>query len=282
MSRFYSQYHKLENVCPEHLNMVKKCENKKKWKFRNILTLIGRKNNYSKLIKKAEKFYEKEKWEESGEAYFVAGRIAEFDYRDYNSASTCYFNSGYCYRHTFSDAAYDSYRKVIDVNIKMGKIRDAINCCIEIGYIYETKIYDTKKCVEFFEKAEDLRRNHKEISCACSIDKMHLFMEQISELEKGDIQSFMNSHSIFEADNGDYTSCQKCVYFLFTLTKYINEIRKCDQNEIIQWFKENSQKIRDELYQDIAFSKKLRDHPRNEDSIYETAENKSSNDAGYP
>ncbi|KII60392.1 hypothetical protein RF11_13453 [Thelohanellus kitauei] len=192
--------------------------------------------------------------------YLEAAKIAESNLRDYGRAFACYLKSGECYRGTLSDQAYFSFRKFIDACVQDGSIRIAINQSARCGYIYQKEFRHGRRSEEFYDLADYLRsQNLIEHTCQFPSVYMNAFVQEISNGLNGNVQvSFKISRSSQIYCSFNRTSeanpeiCRKCVHFCEILSQFINGGLSLDKKCIIDWVKENYQRLKDEVWQAVA------------------------------
>ncbi|KII62521.1 hypothetical protein RF11_05636 [Thelohanellus kitauei] len=137
---------------------------------------------HSRYINTAQGCKEMMKWEDAGNAYYEAAKIAEGYLIDVGTASSNYLSAGNCYRRALSEQAYETYLKCIDAHLKYGAQEEATAIAVRCGYMFDSEYGDIVISNEFYDKADELREKYNlEHNCAFSTNYMHNFLLNISD-----------------------------------------------------------------------------------------------------
>ncbi|KII62346.1 hypothetical protein RF11_11674 [Thelohanellus kitauei] len=93
---------------------------------------------------------------DAADEFFEASKIADIDLKKVSKISTDDLVSPECYRVTLSIRAFEGYRNSIEAHLK----KKAVQKSVQHGYIYEKEYGDIAKSNEFYNLADDLRREH--------------------------------------------------------------------------------------------------------------------------
>ncbi|KII65124.1 Beta-soluble NSF attachment protein [Thelohanellus kitauei] len=201
---------------------------------------------------------ENDNWDDAGNAYFEAAKIAEKDLGEYDRASNHYLNAGNSYRKTRSGQAYESYNKSIDAYIKSGEIGEAITLSVRCGYIFKKEFGETEKSEEFYAKSVDLRRTHNlDHTCLYTQEHAQNFVDDVSKELNENINNIPYVIHLQKKAMEDATICRKCVHFGEFLSDYMQENEDLGDLGQIEWVKDNHDKFKAKLRETIAYFENL-------------------------
>ncbi|KII71004.1 hypothetical protein RF11_13156 [Thelohanellus kitauei] len=176
---------------------------------------------YVNLMHIAEIMKTLNEWEEAGDAYFSAAVTVDRHKIPYISGIKTYELSIECFLRIRSTKAYRSFQKVIDNYLQENKILEAIQHCIDYGYLCKKVFEDRYKSEEFYQKADELRIHHN-IPHTCAITEFDRNKRKVLDNALDDWQNFfVNEQHGACTERAIKSVCGKCVEAFENLNAFI-------------------------------------------------------------